>query len=469
VLHKPVQIYHVIILFDRGNGFPVEYGIEVMCGYEDHKKEGLGVEKPFGEWSIADKDAVVEDVISKYEKFLNPALVSVFKFMGLSTIEWEARGTIVKDIYGKEYIDCAGGYGMFVPGHSHPKIIAAVKAQMDQMPLSSKILLSKPLAELAALLAEVTPGDLQYSFICNSGTEANEGAIKLARIATGKFNIISTINAFHGKTMGSLSASGRAQYKEPFGPMLPGFVHVPFNDFAAIADAVDENTAAIILEPIQGEGGVNVPDDDYLPKVRELCDAHGVLLILDEVQTGFARTGAMFAADHYGVVPDIMVLAKALGGGVMPIGAFVARAAVWEQFIVHPLIHTSTFGGNPIACAAGIASIQVILEEGLVEKAKTWGTYMIEGLKQIAARYPTVIREVRGKGFLIGVDMTKPGIAGLMMSELIDHGILAVYTLNNPHVIRMEPPVVITKEQIDYVLGVLEGAAVKAAALADEL
>jgi len=319
------------------------------------------------------------------------------------------------------------------------------------------------------LLAEVTPGDLQYSFICNSGTEANEGAIKLARIATGKHNIISTVNAFHGKTLGSLSASGREQYKEPFGPMLPGFVHVPFNDFEALKNAVDDQTAAVILEPIQGEGGINVPDDDYLPRVRELCTERQVLLILDEVQTGFARTGAMFAADHYGVVPDILVTAKALGGGVMPIGAFTARAAVWEQFIVHPLIHTSTFGGNPIACAAAVASIQVIREEKLVEKAAENGSYMIERMKEIAAEYPEVVKEVRGKGFLIGIEMTKPGIAGLMMSEFIDHGILAVYTLNNPVVIRMEPPLVITRDQIDTVLGVMGNAVKKASAIADEL
>ncbi len=427
------------------------------------------MDKPYTEWTKEEKDAVVEDVIQKYEQYLNPALASVFKFMGLSTIEWEASGTNVWDIYGKKYLDCAGGYGMFVPGHAHPKIIAAVKEQMDRMPLSSKILLSKPMADLAEKMAEVTPGDLKYSFFCNSGTEANEGAIKLARMATGKHTIISTVNAFHGKTLGALSASGRQQYKDPFGPMLPGFVHVPFNDFEAIKNAVTEDTAAVILEPIQGEGGVNVPDDDFLPKVRELCTDRRILLILDEVQTGFARTGAMFAADHYGVIPDILVTAKALGGGVMPIGAFTARASVWEQFIVHPLIHTSTFGGNPIACAAGIAAIKVIQEELLAQKAAENGGYMIQQLKNIAAHYPKAIKEVRGKGFLIGMEMTKPGIAGMMMSELIDHGILAVYTLNNPSVIRMEPPLVITRDEIDYVVKVTTAAAEKASAVAEDL
>ncbi|MGI5838252.1 MAG: aspartate aminotransferase family protein [bacterium] len=417
----------------------------------------------------AEKDRIVETTIEKYEKYLNPAMARIFKFMGLTTIEWEAQGTAVRDIYGKDFIDCAGGYGMFVPGHRHPKIVEAVKAQLERMPLSSKILLCKPMADLAELLAEITPGNLQYSFFCNSGAEANEGALKLARMATGKPDIVATVNAFHGKTMGALSASGRDQYKAPFAPLVPGFTHVPFNDAAAIEAAIGTDTAAVILEPIQGEGGVIVPDDNYLPAVREICDRKGVLLILDEVQTGFARTGKMFAAMHYGIAPDIMPVAKALGGGVMPIGAFIAAPRVWEEFITNPLIHTSTFGGNPIACAAGIATINVIREEKLAERALELGNYFLRGLREVQSRYPEVIAEVRGKGLLIGIEMTKPGVGGMIMSELIDRGILAVYTLNKPKVIRMEPPLVITTKQIDYVLEALDQAAGKCQAVIEEL
>lgn len=417
----------------------------------------------------AEKDRIVETTIEKYEKYLNPAMARIFKFMGLTTIEWEAQGTAVRDIYGKDFIDCAGGYGMFVPGHRHPKIVEAVKAQLERMPLSSKILLCKPMADLAELLAEITPGNLQYSFFCNSGAEANEGALKLARMATGKPDIVATVNAFHGKTMGALSASGRDQYKAPFAPLVPGFTHVPFNDAAAIEAAIGTDTAAVILEPIQGEGGVIVPDDNYLPAVREICDRKGVLLILDEVQTGFARTGKMFAAMHYGIAPDIMPVAKALGGGVMPIGAFIAAPRVWEEFITNPLIHTSTFGGNPIACAAGIATINVIREEKLAERALELGDYFLRGLREVQSRYPEVIAEVRGKGLLIGIEMTKPGVGGMIMSELIDRGILAVYTLNKPKVIRMEPPLVITTTQIDYVLEALDQAAGKCQAVIEEL
>ena len=208
--------------------------------------------------------------------------------------------------------------------------------------MSSKVLFNMPMANLAELLAKITPGDLQYSFFVNSGTEAVEGALKLARIHTGKTKVISTVNAFHGKTYGSLSATGRDMFREPFFPLLEGFVHVPFGDAAAMEEAIDEDTAAVIIEPIQGEGGIIVPADDYLPTVREICDRRNVLLICDEVQTGLGRTGQMFAVDHYGVTPDIITTAKALGGGVMPIGAYIARPHIYEKYITSPFLHTST-------------------------------------------------------------------------------------------------------------------------------
>lgn len=399
-----------------------------------------------------DKQQIVSETIGKYEKFINPAVARLFRFMGLSTVEWEAQGSIITDIDGKEYIDCLGGYGVFSLGHRHPKVIEAVKKQLDRMPLSSKVLFDKPMADLAALLAEITPGDLCYSFMVNSGTEAVEGALKLARIYTGRLGIVATVNAFHGKTYGALSATGRELFRQPFQPLLSGFSHVPFGDTAAMAAAVDDNTAAVIIEPIQGEGGIIVPPDDYLPAVRQICDRHGALLICDEVQTGLGRTGKMFAVDHYGVVPDILTTAKALGGGVMPIGAFTARPAVWENYITAPFLHTTTFGGNPLACAAAVATIEVLRAEGLVARAADTGAYMLGGLKQLAQDYPDVIREVRGRGLMIGLDLVKEGIGGLLMSELINRGILAAYTLNNPKVIRVEPPLIISRDQADRVL-----------------
>ncbi len=414
-------------------------------------------------------EEVISETIDKYENFINPALAKLFRFMGLATIEWEAQGSIIRDIDGKEYIDCLGGYGVFSLGHRHPKVVEAVKKQLDIMPLSSKVLFNKPMADLSALLAEITPGELQYSFIGNSGTEAVEGALKLARIHTGRTKVISTINSFHGKTLGALSATGRDLFREPFKPLLNGFAHVPFNNISAIRDAIDEETAAIIIEPIQGEGGIIVPDDDYLPAVRSLCDQYGALLICDEVQTGLGRTGKMFAVDHYGIVPDILTTAKALGGGVMPIGGFTATPAIWEKYITSPFLHTSTFGGNPLACAAAIAGIRVLQDEKLVEQSATTGTYFLEKLKMLQAAFPDVIQEIRGKGLMIGIELTKEGIGGLLMSEMINKGILIAYTLNNPKVIRMEPPLNISQELIDRVMKALTEAVEQAHDMIEDL
>lgn len=403
-------------------------------------------------------EQIIDETIDNYEKFVNPAMAKLFRFMGLSTVEWGADGSIIRDIDGKEYIDCLGGYGVFSLGHRHPRVVEAVKKQLDIMPLSSKVLFNKPMADLSALLAEITPGDLQYSFVGNSGTEAVEGALKLARIHTGRTNIISTVNSFHGKTFGALSATGRDLFRDPFMPLLNGFKHVPFNDIEALRSTIDEQTAAVILEPIQGEGGIIVPTKEYLPAVRNLCDEYGALLICDEVQTGLGRTGKMFAVDHYNVVPDILTTAKALGGGVMPIGAFTATPQVWEKYITSPFVHTSTFGGNPLACVAAIAAIEVLKEEQIVQQAATTGAYFIEKLQQLQQNFPDVIQEVRGQGLMIGIELTKEGIGGLLMSEMINKGILVAYTLNNPKVIRMEPPLVISCELLDVVLKALTEA-----------
>jgi len=400
-------------------------------------------------------EQIVSETIDKYEKFINPAMAKLFRYLGLSTVEWQAEGSIIRDIDGKEYIDCLGGYGVFSLGHRHPRVVEAVKKQLDMMPLSSKVLFNKPMADLSALLAEISPGQLQYSFIVNSGTEAVEGALKLARIHTGRTKIISTINSFHGKTLGALSATGRDLFRDPFKPLLSGFEHVPFNDIAALKKVIDSETAAIIIEPIQGEGGIIVPFEDYLPAVRKLCDEYGTLLICDEVQTGLGRTGKMFAVDHYNVIPDILTTAKALGGGVMPIGAFTATPNIWEKYITSPFLHSSTFGGNQLACVAAIAAITVLQDENIVERSATTGAYFLEKLIKLQRAFPDVIQEVRGKGLMIGIELTKEGVGGLLMSEMINKGVLVAYTLNNPKVIRIEPPLIISLELVDVVMKAL--------------
>ncbi|MDQ7843260.1 MAG: aminotransferase class III-fold pyridoxal phosphate-dependent enzyme, partial [Armatimonadota bacterium] len=352
---------------------------------------------PTGSVLPKDPDRLAQEVLDKYARFINPGLARLYRFANVTTAEWEAEGAVVRDIHGKEYLDFSGGPAVFSLGHRHPKVVAAVKAQLDRMPMSVRAMPRLLEAELAELLAQITPGDLQYTFFVNSGTEANEGALKLARLATGRPNIVGAVGAFHGKTMGALSASGRDTYKTPFQPLIPGFSHVPFGDLEALERAVTVETAAVILEPIQGEGGVIIPPDDYLPGVREICDRTGALLILDEVQTGLGRTGKMFACEHWGVAPDLLTMAKALGGGVMPIGAITGRPQIWKMLEQNPYLHSSTFGGNPLACAAGVATIKVLLEDRLPERAAELGPYLLERLRDVQRRHPTIVRDVRGK------------------------------------------------------------------------
>ncbi|HAW59954.1 MAG TPA: putrescine aminotransferase [Actinobacteria bacterium] len=405
---------------------------------------------------------LVQETLQKMRDYCNPSLARLLKFTGYDTVELEAQGAVIKDVYGREYIDCAGGYAVFNIGHRHPKVIRAVKEQLDRMPLSSKVFLSKPMVDLAELLAKIAPGNLKYSFFCNSGAEAVEGAIKLARLATKKTRIISTIGAFHGKTFGALSATGREIYKAPFRPLVGDFTHVTFGDPEAIEEAIDEGTAAVILEPIQGEAGIVIPPPDFLVEVRRICTEKKVLLIIDEIQTGLGRTGRMFAVEHYGVEPDIMTLAKGLSGGVVPIGAFMGIPEVWEALSPNPLIITSTFGGNPLACAAAKAAIEVVLEEGLCEKAAYLGDYLLNSLRDLQVGHANIISDVRGKGLMIGLELAREGLGGIIIPEMLKEGLTAVYTLNNPRVIRFEPPLVITKSQIDKVVEGVERAVGKA-------
>jgi putrescine aminotransferase len=400
----------------------------------------------------------VEETIGKYEKFINPSMARLFRFMGLGSVETTAQGWIITDSDGNDYIDCLGGYGMFCVGHRHPKVVEAVKRSLDTMPMHGEVLFNRPMADLAERLAEITPGKLQYSFFVNSGTEAVEGALKVARLATGRKKFIAAKNAFHGKTFGSLTATGRDMFRAPFQPLLPNFEHVPYDDVAALSAALDNDTAAVILEPIQGEGGIIVPHDGYLTAVRQLCDKYGALLIADEVQTGIGRTGQWFGVDYDGVAPDIMATAKALGGGIVPIGAITATPDAWKGLIEAPFLHTSTFGGNQMACMAGLATLEIIEDEDLLKRGSETGAYLKHGLEDIAKDYPAVIKEVRGRGMMVGIELTKEGAGGMVMSIMINNNIIIAYTLNNPKVMRMEPPLIMPKGVVDHVLTVFREA-----------
>jgi len=408
-----------------------------------------------------DPNRPFDAVFADYKTHVNPSMADLLRFMGFESVEHHALGARVYDAEGVEYIDCLGGFGVMSLGHCSPPVIAAVRDQLERMAMGTRVLFPGAQAALARRIAEVTPGDLQYSFFVNSGAEAVEGALKLARFATRRTAIVAALEGFHGKTLGALSASGRAVYKAPFEPLVPGFVHVPFGDVDALDAAVDSSTAAVILEPIQGEGGVIVPPDGYLAAARAACDRAGALLILDEVQTGFGRTGRMFACEHEGVCPDVMTLGKALGGGVMPIGAFTARPHLWTMFAENPLLHSSTFGGNPLACVAGIAAIDTTVEQGLPERAATLGAHAKASLQRVADAHPDVIAAVRGRGLMLGVSFTDPDIGGLVIAGLAQRRVLAAYTLNNPSVVRFQPPLVIEEELLDEVIRRLEDSVVQ--------
>ncbi len=399
-----------------------------------------------------------EQVAEIYNAHMNPSLVKLMRFMGFEELEGRSHGVTVEGAEGTQYIDFLGGFGVFSMGHTHERIVEAVVEQLRKAPLSSRLLLSEMTGRLSAELARIAPGDLEYCFFGNSGAEAVEGALKLARFATGRPGFVSTVGAFHGKTLGALSVSGRDVYRDPFQPLLPGVSHVAYGDADALVAAVSSETAAVILEPVQGEAGVVVPPDGYLRAAREVCDRTGALLIIDEVQTGLGRTGKTFACEYDGVVPDIMTVGKALGGGVMPIGAFIARPQHWTMFQENPLMHSSTFGGGPAACAAGIAAIQVLEEEGLAEQAARKGARIMPRLQALAAAHPEVIAEVRGRGLMIGMSFADSDVGGLVISGLARRGVLAAYTLNNPKVMRLQPALNTPDEVLDEVLGRLEEA-----------
>ncbi|MCX7779947.1 MAG: acetylornithine transaminase [Negativicutes bacterium] len=361
-------------------------------------------------------------------------------------------GPYVYDVDGKRYLDFLAGIAVNILGHAHPKLVAAVSAQAGKLIHCSNLYYTAEQAQLAQTLAEVS--GLGKVFVANSGAEANEGAIKLARkygktIHPEKIEIITAEHSFHGRTLATLTATAQPKYQHGYEPLPGGFRYVEYNNIDALEAMMSEKTCAVMLEPIQGEGGVNIPADDYLHKVRQLCDKYGALLILDEIQSGMGRTGKMFAFQHGNVKPDIVTVAKGLGGGV-PIGAFMATDQVAKVF--SPGDHGTTFGGNPLACAAANTVLSVLAAENLPANAEAVGSYMVNGLNALKAKYPALISEVRGKGLMIGVKLTKPG------REIVDSCLAAGALINctNTDVLRFVPPLNITNQHADEMLAILD-------------
>lgn len=416
--------------------------------------------------TAADKKDLIALTLQNFDNFVNRGFIdyrkSVAEAEDYAAIEWSGKGSIICDILGRKFIDCLGGFGIYNTGIRHPKIVEAVLNQLKRMPLSSQELLDPLRGALGEMLGEVAPGDLQNCFFINNGTDAVEGAMKLARMYTKKTGFISTLGGFHGKSFGSLSLIGKASYRKPFEPLLDNIHFVPFGNAKSLEEELKKlkslgvEIAAFIAEPVQGEAGAIVPPDDYFPAVRRLCDEYGILLILDEVQTGFGRTGKMFACEHWNVVPDIMCVAKSLGGGVMPLSAFISNKKIWSVLEKNPFIHSTTFGGNPLACAAGIAAINVILSEKLPECAAKRGEYFLTGLKKIQKKYPAHLTAIRGKGLLIGMDFKDAKFGYRVTAGLFKRGVLVAGTLIGIKTVRIEPALNIPYKLIDTVLEKLD-------------
>ncbi len=357
-------------------------------------------------------------------------------------------GALVWDADGREYIDCAAGHGVANIGHGRTEIAAALAAQAQRLITCPEIFYNDVRARLLERLVQITPEGITNFFLCNSGTEAVEGALKFARLVTGRTGIVATLRGFHGRTMGALSTTWEPHYREPFVPLIPGVTHIRYNNLEAAQAAISEETAAVIIELVQGEGGVHIGQNEYIQELAILCRERGALLIVDEVQTGFGRTGRLFACEHYGLQPDLLCLAKSLAGGV-PMGAIGLGRRVMESGRMTKGVHGSTFGGNPLACAAALVTLDILEREALTARAATLGEQALQRLRAI--RSP-LIREVRGRGLLIGIELTCR--AQSYLEALCERGILALPA--GPNVLRLLPPLVITQEQLEHVLDTLE-------------
>jgi acetylornithine/LysW-gamma-L-lysine aminotransferase len=351
------------------------------------------------------------------------------------------EGARVWDADGTEYIDCIGGHGVANVGHAHPAVVAAVTAQVQRLLTAPNGFYNDQRARLLRELVRVAPPGLERAFLCNSGTEAVEAALKFARVSTGRTRIVSTMRGFHGRSMGALSTTWNKRYRTPFEPLIPDVTFVPYDRLPRMRQAVDDATAAVILEVVQGEGGVNPGEGDYLRGVQALCREHGALLVVDEVQTGFGRTGKLFACEHHDLRPDMLTLAKGIAGGV-PMGATLMGARVGE---LPGKTHGSTFGGNPLACAAALATLDVLESEGLPQRAAELGARLLAGLRAIDA---AVVRKVRGLGLMVGVQLKTQ--SGAYLAALAEQGVLALPAGST--VMRFLPPLVITEAEIDAVI-----------------
>lgn len=415
--------------------------------------------------AIQTSERVTED---RFEQYINPEFASILSTLGLDKTFVEANGVTVRDIEGEEYLDFLGGYGSLNLGHNHPAVDDAIK-QVQEMPNFLQVSFPSVPSALAESLAAVTPGDLEKVFFSSSGSEAVEGALKLARISTGNEKILTTETGYHGTTFGAVSVTGKGDLREPFEPLVPGVDTVPFGDTTALRERLRaDDCAAFIVEPIQGEAGIQVPPEGYLKEVERICHETNTLFIADEIQTGLGRTGELWACDHAGAEPDIMTMAKSLSGGAIPMGAYIATDEVWQAGYGTPekaMLHASTFTNNTRGCAAGLKTLEVLHEEDLTARAAELGEYFLSELESVADEHK-MLADVRGWGLMLGLEFYEPRIGKSMSEEYLsalfaslllkEHNIITAYTTTNPNVLRLEPPLTVNKGQIDTVVEAID-------------
>jgi putrescine aminotransferase len=409
---------------------------------------------------MTNKIELSEDMslFESYGRLINPAYPSFLNKLGLNRIAAKAQGATITDSQGNTYIDCVGGYGLFNLGHNNPDIIESINEQLREQQLLTKPLISEVQVRLAECIEKITPGDLSCSFIVNSGSEAIDCAIKLVRLHKVGKTIITAQKSFHGHTFGALTASGISSFKKAFQPLLPGFISVPFGDIEALKRSISAETGAVLIEPIQHEAGVLLPPDGYLQKIRELCDEHELILILDEIKTGFGKTGRMFASEYYNIVPDVLVLGKSLGGGLIPTGAVVAKSHLWKRFGLSFSMSASSYAGNVLACRAGLSAIRYIQESNLLAECEEKGKMLLRSFRDYIGEYPNILRSANGLGLLIGIETQSGKIALELAKAMIRQGIIMVPAFGNSSVLMVEPPLVISFKQIRAIVDAFAAA-----------
>ncbi|WP_312070303.1 putrescine aminotransferase [Anaerotignum propionicum] len=416
----------------------------------------------------SDKELMTKETIHHFDNYVSPGWLKYRKSVSTNSamLEWQDYDSSVESLYGEEFIDCLGGFGIYTCGHRNKYIVDTVKAQLNHQALHSQELLDPLRGYLAKAVSEITPGDLQYCFFTNGGAEANEMALKLARVATGGRWYISTVNAFHGKSMGAVSMGGKGTYRRPYTPMVQQVVHVEYGNAEdarkAIKNliAVGEKVAAFIVEPVQGEAGIIIPPAGYLKELREICDEYNVALIFDEIQTGMGRTGHMWRCEGEGVVPDVLTFGKAFGGGVMPITGLICRPHMWTQDLIdNPwLLGSPTFGGNPVCCSAALATIKYMIDNDVPGECARKGELFKVGLDALKVKYTDLIDDVRGIGLMLAVEFKTSEIGYEVAKGMFARRVITAGTLVNAKCVRFEPAAVITEEQIAQVIQHMDAA-----------